>query len=372
MHSIGPRGVLSEASGLPRLLRPFVRVQNEGAWIGPLTQVAWGAILRGVVAGAEEAMIGLEAGPFGDSGRIANRRVFHEFVLQVLSSTTFDGTTEPESLDDVDLRIALSRAIEAHGVGEDKSAAVFDRLVQLTTLPRPERGTFPALWLDKTEDNSTPESLRTVLDEATRNDLTGIRATGELVNVTPDLRARYDRACSLLLDLDPALTESVLPHATACVWVNVGVGDAVMESGSARTMPGVVLLSAGYIDSDFQAARALLHEAAHCKLFDLYLTRPILPADSELLVQHRVPCPWNADSKLQSNRWPVDQALAAAHVYVHLARLDAAMPATHRPKHVPDAGGRATYLLAALQDLPDKCLGPDGRELVGWLQGCLN
>lgn len=327
-------------------------------------------------ASLPSAEAALESSAFGESpGILEARRAFHRFALDVLVrphlSSSDETLLDHVDLDDVGLRIALARTIDANLSGEPDLTAALEGLRHAASGPR-DSGLFPLLWLDPaTESRSTEESLRTILDEATRNDLTGVRARGELLPVDDSLRQNYQAACDLLLELDASLTTSVLPHAKACLWVDVGTGEAAVESGSARTMPGVVLLSARYLTEPFPTARAILHEAAHCKLFDLYLTRPILPADDALLTEYRVPCPWNADTDLQSNRWPIDQALAAAHVYVHLARLDALAPEDLRPRYTPDSAGRAAYLLTALSDLPDECLGVDGWDLVAWLQGCL-
>ena len=227
------------------------------------------------------------------------------------------------------------------------------------------------------------------VDHCLRNTLTDQRREGALI--TPDARLLklLQDGCDLLFMVLPELIMSALSHVRMIAWVRSHTADAAMQSGSARTIPGAVFLSVDHLQTPWSVAEALLHEAIHNKLFDLYLTRLVLDSRYRAASAATVLSPWNEHTTFQSNRWPLDQALAAFHVYVHLALFAAALE--EREEELFDRFGpidrtdkaltcwvaaeRARYLGKELRELAREGasnaryigLGPDGHELIQWL-----
>ena len=93
----------------------------------------------------------------------------------------------------------------------------------------------------------------------------------------------------------------------------------MVVSASSRHVPGLVLLRPG---GPLDVAEALIHEAAHQRLFDMAITRDLLRADAD--GQPGFPPSWRRVV------WPVEQTLAAFHAYACLAELSRAVPAAER------------------------------------------
>jgi len=203
---------------------------------------------------------------------------------------------------------------------------------------------------------------------------------GELLPPTADslqlLRAGYD----LVRELAPTLAPSVLAHVRLVAWMRVQTPDAAVQSGSIRAIPSSIFFSPRHLRTPWAVAEALMHEAAHNKLFDLYLVRLVLKPGYDCRHARKIPVPWKRPTMMQRNEWPVDQALSAFHVYMHLAVLGRAVDG-RAPELVGRFGAtdesgamkssvaveRAEYLGEALLEHGKEDLGPDGLAMVQWL-----
>jgi hypothetical protein len=140
-------------------------------------------------------------------------------------------------------------------------------------------------------------------------------------------------------------------------------------------------------------ADRLLHESLHQKLYDFRQTHSLLASDlapqSALSKEPAatVRCIWNAGGWGGSNDWDTFRAIAAFHVYVHLA-VFCAQAERRRAELLarfgaPDASfptmtgrreaiERAQYLGREIRKSCWQELGPAGRLLVEWLSIILN
>src|ERR1041385_6731304 len=134
-------------------------------------------------------------------------------------------------------------------------------------------------------------------------------------------------ATRLLTQLLPKLTRSVLNHVHLLVVLQAADRKRWEDarcflpfySFSTSMIPGTVFLSKGILKNPWQAAESLLHEALHQKNNDLEQTHSMLRPDYTSEYSPRIPAPWNRSHSDESNYWPVCRAVAAFHVYVHLA-----------------------------------------------------
>jgi hypothetical protein len=351
----------------------------------------------------------LTSGPYGDTESVLGARwAIYELLLHRMakseSLSTLDHLLARPSdewhrvFDDPLLRIRLHEAYGIFRCGHRIEATDFIRLVKdhsehligerepLVVHAFGNRGTVgssPLLVLDG-DPKSPPSSIQEEFlnlfrSEILVNRLTGIVRQGGLR--VPDLaqRSRLDSAFSLLSELLPLTTRDAARHATLVALAEAHTQDAEMGSGTARSVPGLVFMSKREMRSVWTLAEALLHELTHCKLFDLYLGRRIFRSDYDVRNAATIRSPWNVHTEYQSNEWPFDQALAAYHVYVHLAALSARitaigieeLEARYGPRcfneSLLDAAARARYLGAQLVRHAEAHLSDDGAKLVAWL-----
>lgn len=124
------------------------------------------------------------------------------------------------------------------------------------------------------------------------------------------LRAGVD----LLAALVPRLAASVAEHVHLVAVVRPA--DRALSASNAA-VPGAVFLAGGALSDRLSAAEGVLHEATHLRLYELALYR-------RLYAEHpakTITPPWYGAESGGGLAWPVDRALAAFHVYVHLAAL---------------------------------------------------
>jgi hypothetical protein len=203
---------------------------------------------------------------------------------------------------------------------------------------------------------------------------------GGLLDPDDELQELLAEGHELLFSLLPGLAASVFSHIRIVAFVRVQTPDAAVQSGSIRAIPGAIFLSPHHLKTPWSVAEALLHECAHNKLFDLYLTRLILEAGYDCRTARTIHARWNKSTLMQRNQWPLDQALSACHVYLHLAVFDRLVHDhagelvdrfgpidTSSVMKSPRAHERAAYLVGELAREDYRGLGPDGRALVDWM-----
>jgi hypothetical protein len=205
-------------------------------------------------------------------------------------------------------------------------------------------------------------------------------------------RARLAAGAELLGALLPWSARSALGHAHVIVLApNVG-GWRQKGSCSDFKAIGVVALNREMLQNPWWVAEHLLHESLHQKLYDFrhthsLLARDLSPQASALPEARIVYSIWNVATAPKSNWWDVFRAIAALHVYVHIALLrlrveerqaelaprfgapDALRPAMTSRR---EAVERSHYLGRQLARACWHELGPAGRLFVEWLLSVLN
>jgi hypothetical protein len=204
--------------------------------------------------------------------------------------------------------------------------------------------------------------------------------------------ARIALGAELLGVLMPHLARSVLSHAHLTVIVpHVGSWKRKGSCSEFR-LSGTIFLNREMLANPWWVAEHLLHESLHQKLYDFRHTHSLLAED---LAADWQPGPgaaavraiWNVGGASAANAWDTFRAIAAFHVYVHLAAFsvqverrrtelarrfgpppEGAGPAmTHRR----EAFERAQFLGRRIKDACWQEMGPAGRLFVAWLGSVL-
>ena len=245
----------------------------------------------------------------------------------------------------------------------------------------------PQLWNDSWDMHPAGGNFRRLFDREIATSVSSQR----VVPVTPDddqirsLRRGYD----LLTQVEPDLCNSVLRHVRVIAIIDYE--DAEQRKGRVRTdlcqnvsthaVPGTIFLSPSPLRTPLHAAEALLHEAAHKKLSDLVLIGKIFRDNYNPDRAPTIQSIWNRPLSWNTNEWSVDRALFAYHVYVYLScffdlarrefdNLSAdcrELSAAALERQFGAALNRAEYLRREIRSLGMGELGPDGLELMGWL-----
>lgn len=202
-------------------------------------------------------------------------------------------------------------------------------------------------------------------DKMLPNRLIGTKSDGQLVSANSELEELTESAIQLLFKAVPQLTQSVLSHIDLICWSKVETQDAIMTSGSARPLPGVIFLSPDKINNEASAAEAILHEAAHHKLFDIFISLDCIDPNYRALEwPNPVVVPWNKDHSMQTASWPPDQALLALHIYLHLAYFAGR---SGQEALLARASERAKFLADSLRAMDlDGFLLDSGQKLLSW------
>ena len=191
------------------------------------------------------------------------------------------------------------------------------------------------------------------------------------------------RGCDLLALLLPELSASVLDHVRL-----VGVLiDGRLSSITFMAIPSTMFISGEIVDTPWQVAETLLHEAVHLKMTDLatarslYRPEALSPEDGAPTI--RAIWRWKAQGPLAD--WSIRRAWYAFHVYVHLALFfarvermeefladDFGMPPVPGGLGLKRALGRAGYLGEELAVHVEGMFDLDGRRLFAWLRRMLS
>lgn len=199
-----------------------------------------------------------------------------------------------------------------------------------------------------------------------RRYLSAGEAGDHLTGITSEQTDIAAKAVELMLATAPELCRGLLAHARYIVAVD---GPDAFDSASTREIPGAAFVAVRCMRTPERLAEALVHEFVHLRLYDLQLTRSIFAPDYDTATAPTVAPEWHRDS--QVSRWPVDRALAAAHVYVHLTSwFDRRLRSCADPeveRSAETAAFRATSLLDKVAVHAEDCLGPAGQDFVRWL-----
>ena len=205
--------------------------------------------------------------------------------------------------------------------------------------------------------------------------------------------AMLRKGASLLGELVPSLSRSALSH-TPLVAVFPSVGRwRTKASSSQYRLSGIIFLRREALNNPWWIAEHLLHESLHQKLYDFrhahsLLARDAIDIDDQTsAVTRPVVSIWNFPGLDQRNHWDTHRAVAAFHVYVHLALLCSiaeyraaeletiyGLPQGDLPTMTKgrQAFDRAHYLGEKLEESCWPELGLAGQRLVDWLGSVLD
>jgi hypothetical protein len=209
----------------------------------------------------------------------------------------------------------------------------------------------------------------------------------ELSKPTADQLAMLTNGLLLLNELVPSLSRTALSHVSlialfpAVPWKRAA---SMSEIG----LSGAIFLCGDLLQNPWWVAEHFLHEALHQKLYDFRHGHSLLAPNSAREDAPRVCSLWNVPGADKSNYWDTHRALAAFHVYVHLALLSAI--AEERAPELEKVYGslrhsksgrmtnsrkameRAHYLAEKIQESCYEELGAAGKRLLEWLISVLD
>ena len=189
------------------------------------------------------------------------------------------------------------------------------------------------------------------------------------------------KGAELLGVLLPALSSSALAH-THVVAVFARDGKSAGRGSSSQfNIGGTIFLTRNGLKDPWWAAEHLLHESLHQKMYDFRRGHTLLNPDFARDDAPRVCSLWNEPSK--EYNWDTHRAIAAFHVYVHLALLSAV--AERREPTLAERYGRlegmagsqtaierAYYLGEQIKKLCWQELGLAGHVFIDWLCAVLD
>ncbi len=241
-----------------------------------------------------------------------------------------------------------------------------------------------ALWGEEHRDDVFGRSFRKIVHDNFHGEPLCTPSAADL--------ARLTQGAKLLRELLPSCARSVFSHTHMIVIVpHVGTWRQ-KASCSEFFISGTIFLNREMLRNPWWVAEHLLHESLHQKLYDFRHTHSLMAEDLTPDKPSKdsaaaVLAIWNLGGAARSNGWDTFRAVAAFHVYVHLAVLgvqserrktelvkrfgapDAPLPAMTQRR---EALERAHYLGKEIKASCGRELGLAGRQLVDWLIVVLN
>jgi hypothetical protein len=193
------------------------------------------------------------------------------------------------------------------------------------------------------------------------------------------------RGALLLGKLLPLLSRSALRH-THLIAVFPSAAWKGAASLSQFWLGGTIFLGREFLQSPWWVAEHLLHESLHQKLYDFHHGHSLLEAEFSRENAPRVCSLWNIPGADNSNIWDTHRAVAAFHVYVHLAllstiaeeratELETVYGSAHAKPGMIDsrrAMERAHFLGEKIKESCWQELGVAGKRVIEWLISVLN
>jgi hypothetical protein len=240
------------------------------------------------------------------------------------------------------------------------------------------------VWSEVNSDDIFGRSFRYVIRQNYGSDL-----------CTPDADAlaQLSRGAQLLGELLPMLSRSALSHAYLVAVVPEAGHWIGKASSSQYRISGTIFLNRELLQNPWWVADHLFHESLHQKLYDFRHGHSVLKEDSlPELDSPREDVPkvcsiWNLPGLNNLNCWDTHRAVAAFHVYVHLALLatlaeqrSTELEKVYGPLHGSlstmtnsrKAFERAQYLGENIKKVSWQELGPAGQLLIDWLIAILD
>lgn len=207
----------------------------------------------------------------------------------------------------------------------------------------------------------------------------------ELCTPTDEELSMLTKGALLLTELLPLLSGSALRH-THLIAVFPSQAWKGAASFSQFWLGGTIFLGREFLQNPWWVAEHLLHESLHQKLYDFHHGHSLLEPDFSREDGPKVCSLWNVPGSNNANLWNTHRAVAAFHVYVHLALL--AMIAEERATELEKVYGpklgkpgminsrkameRAHFLGEKIKESCWDELGLAGKRLIEWLISVLN
>jgi hypothetical protein len=355
----------------------------------------------------------VEDRPFGDSAYILERmeRAFSgrlEIVAELtpVAGHLADALNEVDAiaryrvLGDPTVRFVIQqlmahlRAPESASVAQSECAAVLDSaLAGLAQCAGAAVG--PLVHQSGTSERLGPNSIHGwVWNGGSLEGEPVVRAFGQLTDraghklcsPNPDHVEVLRAATQLIERISPALAANSLPHTQLVALFEPEGRDRGVMASSQFDILGTIFLSTNHLDNPWVVAEQLLHESLHQKSSDLRHAHSVFVADFDPDLPRSnegVLSLWNHPGVSGSNLWGPSRAVAALHVYTHLA-VYAALAESARQHHRLPSGWddprvttaetarlRALYLCAEIERHHRQALGPAGIAWVDWMRQCL-
>jgi hypothetical protein len=241
------------------------------------------------------------------------------------------------------------------------------------------------LWSEQPRDDAFGRTFRRIVSDYFHADPPCTPSAADV--------GKLEKGAKLLGVLLPLCSRSVFSHTHVVVIVPHAGTWTQKGSCSEFGIGGTIFLNREWLGNPWWVAEHLLHESLHQKLYDFRQTHSLLAQDlapassSPKASAATVNSIWNAGQEGRSSNWDTFRAVAAFHVYVHLAVFcgqaerrkeelvtrfgapDASLPTMATR---PEALERAHYLGRQIKESCWQELGPAGRLLVDWLIAILN
>lgn len=199
----------------------------------------------------------------------------------------------------------------------------------------------------------------------------------------PSQLAMLAGGARLLHELLPHSSRSALTHAhLVAVFPQVGAWANRLSSSEFR-ISGTIFLSERLLSNPWTTAEHLFHESLHQQIYDFRQAHSLLNPDFIRRDAPLIHSLWNRPDATRGNFWDIHRALAAFHVYVHLALLcsvaEARISEPELARYGPirlvgrqTALARAHYLAEQIRTVCWNELGVAGRRFVDWFASILN
>jgi predicted O-methyltransferase YrrM len=168
------------------------------------------------------------------------------------------------------------------------------------------------LWDENRDSDLYDRAFRFVINEHALGPLTGVDEK--------DIEG-VRRGQRLLESIVPILAKSASSHThTIGVFRPEGQRSGTASSSQFR-LTGTIFINRDMFRNPWQAAEHMFHEFLHQKLYDLRSGHTLLADDFSELNEPLVCSLWNTPGLSLENMWNTHRAMAAFHVYVHLALM---------------------------------------------------
>lgn len=337
-------------------------------------------------------MIGAQIA-LADSGCVSPAEVWRALIKRAASGVFGSSSDIVERRRAVDAMYAslLPRPVEVRVTGPRTELALrlgiadarrngWSRLLDDHAVRAPSEQVSDRPWLwDESEapaalQSAFHDAFNQVFDIAGSDGWRGAPLSADLTEDGHHLRRTTDAGWREIVEGAPELIDALVAHVNCLAWVDIRSAETKFRSGTSPLLPGVVLLAGDEAGTESYMAEAFVHEAAHCKFFDLCSAREVVGAESETHLAFRLEIPWVTGTQQRAREWPLDQVLAASHAYLHVALLAGqlstadATRSTHWIDVRTQSTERALFLLDGVGQAPLAGLGADGIAFVRWMR----